>query len=368
MSSHTLKRWLIPVGGVLVLFAVVGVAQGWFKWWPFGKDTKVSDMRVQGYLDESIEHALIEFERSRAIPLGSGDSFPVLDYPILRGNEPDWSKPAVITFGSVKSESTHEFYATIKESAIQKIHVISWGEHTPEYLQRFPEDVTVLGASEDMVAESLNMADDVYQKIGINQPWGYLVDHQRTILYAVMTRAEVFPKFAEVVREFLNGGQGLFPNDPMLFLVGQSLPLNAIPEAFREEVLQELSKPLSLVLFSNPTWCNICRDWLNPGKSFIQQWRDNGYGLLLVEGGAKAFALERRSDGILKLSDVQKPDSEVDSIILESWLVSGVPKAYVLKEGTFQGKVGWIELDIDGKPYRDIFFKIVDRAIAQVSQ
>ena len=203
----------------------------------------------------------------------------------------------------------------------------------------------------------------------------YLLSGDRTILYAQVNKND-FTGLVEAGNEFLEGGvAAVKPNSQPLLPVHQTLPLTVLPQNLQSELQTELAKPTTLVFLSDKNWCDTCRTWLSSAKAkaFIEQWRDKGYGLVLVEGGADTFAVDRLDNGILEVSDVAVPATAdispkvaPKSALMSSWGVWTAPNTLVLRNGKLQGKVSWLEAELNGVPYRDIHFQAVDDITASL--
>lgn len=317
-------------------------------------------------MEQELEARIFEltrsFEYSKATPVFQGDTFPKLTLPVLRGQRPNWGKPTVVTVGISASSSALELHTQLAGKLIQKVHVLSSGPYVPAEFEAFPTDVIILDGTDG--ADSLNVSKSLHDKLGIYAISGYLLDTDRTVLFAQVNKGN-FSNLGAAVESFLQrGADGVTPNTQQLLPIGEPLPLANVPAEFRDALEKELSKPVTLVFLSDASWCDTCGYWLDAAESFTQAWREQGYGLVLVEGGSKNHTLETLTSGIVRLSDVHLDDSKTESQILGSWGMTGVPATLVLKDGVLQGEVPWREVEINGTPYRDIHF----RAVEEVAQ
>ncbi len=357
---------------LMIVLLTTGVAAGAFL--NFGRK---SSTEIDPFVQDSLTNgalALVKgFEFSGATPLTEGDTFPVLAYPVLQGSAPDWSKPSVVTLGTSFSSSALDFYNQVQGRDIQKIHVLSFGLYTQEELTKFPADVVILDGTDGFTGnEGFNPSDSLHEALGVSaRTSAYLLGNDRTILYAQVNKGE-FAGLVGAVNEFLEGGVATVkPSGQHLLPIQQPLPLAILPQNLQNELQTELAKPTTLVFLSDKSWCDTCQTWLSSAKAeaFIEQWRDKGYGLVLVEGGADNFAVDRLANGILKVSDVTVPDtagSSPKSALMSSWGVWTVPNTLVVRNGKLQGKISWLETEIDGVAYRDIHFQAIDDIVGSL--
>ena len=360
---------------IVVLLATGVVAGAFFNF--SRRSSAETDPSVQNSLAESASTLVKGFEFSGATPLTEGDTFPVLTYPVLQSSAPDWSKPSVVTLGTSFSDSALEFYNQLQGRDIQKIHILSFGLYTQEQLTKFPADVVILDGTDGIAGRNgFNPSNSLNEALGVSaMTSAYLLNGDRTILYAQVNNAE-FAGLVGAVNEFLEDGvASVKPNSQALLPVHQALPLTVLPQNLQAELQTELAKPTTLVFLSDKSWCDTCRTWLSSAKAkvFIEEWRDKGYGLVLVEGGADTFAVDRLDNGILEVSDVtvpatadSSPETAPKSALMTSWGVWTAPNTLILRNGELQGKVSWLEAEIDGVPYRDIHFQAVDDITASL--
>ena len=352
------KVQLVAVGiGILL---VAGVALGGL--FRLGRG---ADASAEVFLQQELSNnkaALIEgFEMSKASPLFQGETFPILNYPVLRGNAPNWSQPSVVTLGRSASSSALDLYGELQGIEIQKIHVLSNSPYLPEDLERFPADVTILDGTDGIQGYGFNPSKSLHEALGVSASVSaYLLDSDRTVLYAQVNKG-FYGGLAAAVNAFSReGAAAVEPNRQQLLPVGQALPLNVLSDDDQMLVQEELSKPVTLVLLSDKSWCDTCETWLTYGDDFFKRWRDLGYGLVIVESGAETASAERLPNDILEVSDTHIAGSSQDSELMSDWGATVMPATYILKDGLLQGQVSWLEVDIDGTPYRDLHFQAVD--------
>jgi hypothetical protein len=354
---------------VCVLLALVGTAQGWFKFLPFGNKTNADqEARVEQTLNNYKQGLVKYYERSKAKPIFQGDLFPKLDYPVIKGTSPDWSKPSIVVFGlgTSASNTVDELFTPLKAVDIQKIYVFSLPPLLSERISEFPEDIILLDATDNELGDSgFNLSQDVYERMGINGTSAYLIGNNQKVLFSQVNRGG-FSNLVTATKNFVQGIETA--NDQVIVSNEQTLSLDKLPIEFHDLVSQELSKPVTIIFFSDKTWCDTCQSWLSFGESFIKSWREKGYGLILVEGGGEAFSLEYQPNGILNIQDVYKSGSHGESVLSSSWGVMPVPSTYLLKKGHFTGSVSWVEIDINGKPYKDIHFRAINEILKTLGQ
>lgn len=355
--------WILA-GLVAVLTVVTGIPARSF----FGFGTRVDPQEAQ-IVEQELEARIFEltqsFKYSKATPVFQGDTFPKLTLPVLRGQRPNWGKPTVVTVGISASSSALELYNQLVDKKIQRVHILSGGLYIPQELEAFPTNVTILDGTSS--ADSLNVSDEVHHLLGVSGTSGYLLENDRTVLFAQVNKGN-FTSLETAVESFLQGGaRGVRPNTQQLLPIGKPLPLANVPTEFRDELSEALSKPVTLVFLSDSSWCDTCKDWLAEAEPFIETWRERGYGLVTVEGGSKDYALETLTSGIVRLSDVHLSDSETESQVLASWGMTGIPATLVLKDGVLQGEVSWLEVEINSTPYRDIHFRAVEEVTETVA-
>lgn len=300
------------------------------------------------------------FNFSKSTPLFQDNTFPRLDLPVLRGHKPNWQKASVVTVGTSASSSALELYDQLADQDIQKVHILSSGPYVPAEFEAFPTDVLILDGTGG--SENLNVSDELHEALGVFAfTSGYLLNADRTVLFAQVNKGNFSGLNAAVKGFITHGPSGVAPNTQQLLPIGEPLPLTAVPAEFREELQTALTKPITLVFLSDPSWCDTCGYWLHDAKSFIKTWQAQGYGLVLIKGGGKAFSLTSLPDGVTRLSDVHLPDSATESQVLSSWGMTGIPATMVLKDGVLQGEVPWLEVEVDGTAYRNIHFRAVEK-------
>lgn len=359
-----MKRTLwIMAGLIAVLIVVAGFSLRDF----FNPSARLDPQEARFTEQEVDRHtaALVEkFEYSRATPLFQGDTFPRLPFPVLRGNEPSWSQAAVVTVGGTASSSALELYTRLSGTELPKIHVVTDGPLVPQELEAFPAEVTLLDGTGG--TDGLNIGQELHDLLGIAGTSGYLVGADQTVLFAQVNKGD-FTNLGAAVEDLVQRGpEAVVPSTQQLLPIEEPLPLAEVPTEFRDELDAVLSKPVTLVFLSDKTWCDTCEDWLGNADAFIESWRERGYGLILVEGGSEQVALETLPNGVVRLSDVHLPGSETESQVLSSWGMTGIPATFVLKDGALQGQVSWLEVEIDGTPYRDLHFRALEQVVQTV--
>lgn len=361
-----MKRAIWILAGLATVLAVVaGISARSF--FDFGARSSPEEARfVQQEISLHTAALAERFVYSKATPLFQGDTFPKLTLTVLRGNEPNWSRATVITVGTSASSSALELYTQLVDKGIQKVHIMSSGPYVPTEFEAFPSDVTILDGTGG--TESLNVSERLHNTLGVYEfTSGYLLDANRTVLFAQVNKGD-FTDLGAAVQSFLQrGADGVTPNTQQLLPIGEPLPLVNVPTEFRNELNEELSKPLTLVFLSDTSWCDTCGYWLDAADSFIKKWREQGYGLVLVEGGGEEFALETLPNGILRFSDIHLDNSETESRVLASWGTTGIPATLVLEDGVLQGEVSWLEVEINDTPYRDLHFRAVEEVVQTVA-
>lgn len=361
-----MKRTIWVLAGLVAVLAVAaGISARSF--FDFGARPDPEEARfVEQQINLHVAALTRGFNFSKASPLFQGDIFPRLSLPVLRGSKPDWSQATVVTVGTSASSSALELYAQLEGKEIQKVHVMSSGPYIPEEFEAFSTDVIILDGTGG--TESLNVSDSLHERLGVYAfTSGYLLDADRAVLFAQVNRGN-FSALSTAVENFLQrGADGVTPNTQQLLPIGEPLPMGSVPTEFRNELSEELSKPVTLVFLSDSSWCDTCENWLSNADAFIEAWREQGYGLVLVEGGSERFSLQDLPNGVVRLSDVHLPGSATESQVLASWGMTGIPATLVLKNGKLQGEVAWLEVETNGTPYRDIHFRAIEEIIQAVT-
>jgi hypothetical protein len=366
-EEAVVKRTLwIMVGLVAVLTLVAGFSLRDF----FNPGAHLDSEDVR-FADHLVEALVRKFEDSQARPLFQGETFPELSLPIVRGSAPDFTAPMVLTVGRAAESSASELHQRLIDTDIQKVHVLAVGPVMMDNLPVFPEDVLILDGTDQGAggltpdfANDVTLSRTLHEQLGLHAPTAvYLVDADGRVLYAQVNEGD-FSGAESAVRAFVqNGTRGVRPNDQALLPVGEPLPLTSLPADTAAELQAELQKPVSLVMYSDATWCDVCDGWLAEGERFLQTWLERGYGVVLLEGGHERTSVERLSSGALRVFDVHLPGSRTESQLASSWGLKSVPVTMVLENGELTGLVSWLEVDINGKSYRDLHFRAVERVV-----
>jgi hypothetical protein len=310
---------------------------------------------------------LNDFEFSHnSRPIYQGDKFPLLGLPNIAGPAVDWHKATVITVGTVTSSSALLLHESLKTALIQKIHIISTSTYSGEELKKFPKDVIILDATiprESNLSVSKNLFDALGIYVGVA---AYLIDEDRNILHAQINHGE----FSEVVLAtlaFLSKGKAtVTPNNETVLVSGNSLETEGLnlPDNVKQEIDKELSKPMSIVLFSDKTSCDVCSGWLVDANTSLKSWHENGYGLIIVEADKNQveFEVSTLDNGLVQVLDKFDPISK-KPMLFERWGVNIYPVFYIIKKGIFQGQVAYVETEANGNIYRNVPFEVVDTVV-----
>ncbi len=356
------KHKLVLIGsGAVVVIALILAVSSWNLFSTQG--SAVQSEAAQHALAQYTEYLGKAFLQSKQTPLREGDTFPILDFPVIRGSAPDWSKPTVITLGNPNSSSAVQLFTELLDAEIQKIHVYSTGNPQVSDAAGFPEDVVILSAVDGTSSLNIGVSSILNGLLGVfRTSSAYLLGENREILYAHLNHAG-FDDLAEAAGQFTAGGAaGVKPNDQVVLMVGDPLPLETLPEALREEIQSELEKPATIIFFLDSLVCDICEGLPERAHSYVESWVAQGYGVLTVESGHSEFSTHKTSAGALTLLDVRAP-TDSTSELAEAWGVVTLPATMIFIEGEYQGSVPYGEIEVDGSFYRDVQFQAIDEIL-----
>ena len=210
----------------------------------------------------------------------------------------------------------------------------------------------------------------LYEHLGIyTAVSGYLIDADGTILYAKLNHGN-FNDLALAATKFVSEGkQGIKPNDEEPLVSGETLTVDYLnlTDTLVESLRQELLKPITLVLFSDKSTCDVCNNWLSKAERFFEKWHKEGYGLILVEASKDQteFEIQTLQNGVVEVLDKIDPTSKT-SILFTKWGVNIYPVIYILNNSAFQGQVAYIETEANGTIYRETTFEVVDELITSL--
>jgi type II secretory pathway pseudopilin PulG len=364
-----MKRSLVVV--VVALLIMTGVGFSLYMQRSQVKETEQSQVNMLA-LEENLQalktKLLDDFKLSqKAKPVYQGDKFPILSsLPSIAGPAVNWNRASVITIGTATSSSAALLYEALKDKSIQKIHVISTGTYSSEDLAKLPRDVAVLDATIPEEA-NLSISQKLFDSLGIYVGIAaYLVDDDMTILYAKVNHGE-FANLAIATMAYLaEGVTGVTPNTERVLVSGDVITTDGLnlSDDIKAKVDNELSKPISIVLFSDKTSCNVCSGWLSDANAYLEKWHDNGYGLVLVEASKEqtdfeAVALETGMIQVLDTFD----SSTKKPVLFSEWGVNIYPIFYILENGIFRGQVAYVETEMDGIIYRNTPFEAVEEVV-----
>jgi hypothetical protein len=336
------------------------------------EQTQVDALALEENLRALKTKLLDDFKLSQeAKPVYQGDKFPVLSsLPSIAGPEVNWNRASVITIGTATSSSAALLYEALKDKSIQKIHIISTGTYSGEDLAKLPQDVTVLDAT---IPEEANLSigqklfDDLGIYVGIA---AYLIADDRTILHAKVNHGDFTDLALATTAYLLEGLAGTTPNDERVLVSGDVITTDRLnlSEDLKTKIDGELSKPVSIVLFSDKTSCDVCSDWLSDADAYLKKWHDNGYGLVLVEASKEQTNFEAITleTGMVQVLDKFESATKKPMLFSE-WGVNIYPIFYILEKGVFQGQVAYVETEMGGITYRNTPFEAVDEVVKNLA-
>jgi hypothetical protein len=245
---------------------------------------------------------------------------------------------------------------------IQKIHIISAGLYTGEELSKFPTDVTILNSvnEED---PATGVSGILFDRLGTYvQTSGYLIDGDQTILYAKINHGNFNDLALATISFTKSGKQAVQLNDEQPITSGEILKTDTLNFSAQhlKTLTDELSKPITVVLFSDKASCYVCNSWLSEADDFFKSWRDKGYGIILVERleGQREIEVATLENGVLQVVDEIDAENK-NSVLFKKWGVNIYPVLYILQNGSFQGQVAYTETEANGIIYRNAPFEVV---------
>jgi len=304
------------------------------------------------YVVDSLE---LTYYKSQNQPLQEGDIFPILNLPVVKGKQPNWNNPSVITVGSAEpTSSIVKLYGNISDINIQKIHIVASGRIDDLQEGGLTEDVIVLDASnpERWRSSGVNINDQLSKNLGIYAHISaYLIDVNRQILYAHLNHGGFNRTLPQIITDYLALGVKSLPKHKEITIVGKKIFLDVLPQKIKLEIQKELAKPISILIISNESSCDICSLWLKNKEvdSILQEWLDKGIGIVMLKDKSNDFSIKRQENGVLQLIDKKDPDSTQGSLsskLLKSWGVFTMPQIFIIKNEVVQGIV----------PYSGIIF------------
>jgi hypothetical protein len=368
-----MRRSLIAVVAALIIMTGVGFSL--YTQRSQVKETEQSQVDALA-LEENLQalktKLLDDFKLSqKAKPVYQGDKFPILSsLPSISGSAVNWNRASVITVGTATSSSAALLYEALKDKPIQKIHIISTGTYSGDDLAKLPQDVTVLDATipgQANLSISQKLFDDLGIYVGIA---AYLVADDRTILHAKVNHGD-FTDLALVTTAYLSEGvTGATLNGERVLASGDTITTDGLnlSEDIKTKIDSELSKPISIVLFSDKTSCNVCSGWLLDANAYLTKWHEKGYGLVLVEASREQSDFEATTleTGVVQVLDKFDSTTKKPTLFSE-WGVNIYPIFYILENGVFQGQVAYVETEMGGTTYRNTPFEVVDEVVKNFS-
>ena len=313
-------------------------------------EQKLRQHEVINYVVDSLEAT---YYKSQNKPLQEGDVFPRLNLPVVKGNQPDWNIPSVITVGSAKpTSSIVKLYNNISDVDIQKIHIVASGRIDDLLEDNLPENIIVLDASypERYRSSGININEHLSKELGIYANISaYLIDKNRQILSAYLNHGSFNKTLPQDITNYLEFGASSLPKQKEVVMVGKKIVLDVLPKEIEIDVQKELAKPISILIISNESSCDICSVWLKDIDSILEKWLNKGIGIVMLKDEANDFSTKRLKNGILQLIDKKDkdlPNSFFSSIFVKSWGVVAMPLIFIIKNEVVQGII----------PYSGIIF------------
>ena len=323
-------------------------------------------------VNRSIESVVTGYLYSQKTPLHLGDTMPILELPILRGNEPDWQKMTILTVGMAFSSSSQALHHQLKALNIQQIHVVDRGSNAEIHMDDFPDTVIFLDGTDNQRSNaglpssaSSHPSRKAHELFGIMAISAYFFNEDRLILGAwVNGGGPPFENLGEEVIAYVDSGTQNWRQQNLL-PIGQSLDLSLLPPDARAEIEKEL-KAITLIFISDPSICNICETFLSVAEPYLENWRREGYGLIHLESGHAHFTYERLGNGILRITD--RPLNSHGESVASTWGVAAVPGTFLLQNGNVAGLVGWQSLTVEQgqhrASYQDLMFRAINEIVA----
>lgn len=338
---------------LLLSLSALGLVLAGGGWWWFKRQDSPPDETTLATLQEYITSTIQGYEFSQATPLSIGDTFPILDYPVLRGEEPDWNRLSVITVGGLTSSSAKYLYEQIADNAIQKIHIVSRGSHFKSDFSQFPAGVIILnGRNLSGDAKISIPSQKLHEDLGIfSSISAYIIDAERHILAAQLNSGD-FHKLATAIQS-----DDYSQQEEITLAIGEALDLSGFEPDIAQRLQNEFTKPLSILFIENKATCNSCRTWLDTAQPFIDAWQQQGYGVILLDE-SQAQALQER-DNMLVVSN--------NNAISHTWGIEITPTTLLLQQDKLQGVVLSFQLNIDGRDYNDIPFQAIDKILTSLA-